>query len=273
MTKFVIINGFDRCGSSAISRTLNTHKGIELIMQPFNSGFIRENMYVPFESTGDVTQGVKFFEALRNGKLENSLIRSHWHHKFSSTLVAKEGQLHIIKTTINHFSQRWMNEYFPDIEVWGIWRNPQNIVESIMRNGFYGEWYSEAIALLIPTIEKEVELRKYYYPFINLLDTEAKKTAFLVAVRSYFFFQYLPNDRIIEFEEFAKDTNYLNKFLDFQNLDNISFENASNKELNIVGKAFKDTSKFDFTESEQEFMNIVFKPLIALFESKRKKND
>ena len=138
MGDFLIINGFDRSGTSAITRLLATHPKVELIMQPFNSGFIRKKMYSILEETDECRPEHVFFKALKNNEIKNELIDSYWHYEHSTTQHFKDGQLHIIKTTINHFTQKWMNENYPEIDVWGIWRDPKDIVDSIIRNKFYG---------------------------------------------------------------------------------------------------------------------------------------
>src|SRR5690606_25631938 len=127
-----ILNGFDRSGTSAISRLLAFHPQIELIMEPFNSAFIRDKMYQSLDENDRTRPEHHFFTDLSNNLLINDLIKYHWHKKYSSTYAYKEGKLHIIKTTINHFAQKWMADNFSQIDVWGIWREPHDIVDSII---------------------------------------------------------------------------------------------------------------------------------------------
>lgn len=268
MEQFVIINGFDRSGSSAITKLLATHPHVELIMQPFNSGFIRKNMYSILEETDEQSPEHVFFKALKNNKLKNDLIVSHWHYKYSTTQKFKEGQLHIIKTTINHFAQKWMIENYPEIDVWGIWREPNDIVDSIIRNKFYGEWYTEAIEQIVPTIRNIELLDKYYSEFITELDSLAKKTSFLVAVRSYFFFYYLKPELVIDYGKFNQDPNYLNLFLGYYDISSIDMSEKSSYDLNIIGEYETGKEKINYTEEEEIFMHKLFKPLKALVAEK-----
>ena len=46
----LILNGFDRCGSTAMARTLARHPEVEVLMQPFNSGSIRSKLSQPRKS-------------------------------------------------------------------------------------------------------------------------------------------------------------------------------------------------------------------------------
>ena len=57
----LILNGFDRCGSSAIARVLSKHPDIELIFQPFNSGNIRRIMYQIMSEQNAKEEDYRFF--------------------------------------------------------------------------------------------------------------------------------------------------------------------------------------------------------------------
>lgn len=270
MGQFVLVNGFDRSGSSAITRLLATHPNVELIMQPFNSGFIREKMYSILEETDEYSPEHVFFKALKNNRLNNNLINSHWHHKHSTTHEFKEGQIHLIKTTINHFSQKWMYENYPEIDIWGIWREPNDIVDSIIRNKFYGEWYEDALEQIIPTIRSTKLLDKHYSEFISELNSIVKKTSFLVAVRSHFFFYYLEPEFVIEYRKFEQDPNYLNFFLGHYKLSSTDLSENSSDDLNIIGKYTNKKVKIDYSQEEQSFMKKLFEPLKELVANRHK---
>lgn len=264
MSEFVIINGFDRSGTSAISRTLSSHPGMELIMQPFNSGFIRKNMYKVFSEEDESSDAFKFFRALEQNELDNSLIKSHWHFKFSSTQEFVPGKIHLIKTTINHLAQRWMKDNFPAIDVWGIWREPTDIVSSIMRNDFYGEWYEDGIVEILPTVKKEEELANTYLHFVDALQTNVQKTAFLLAVRTHFFMMHLDADKLLIFEEFNQNPAYLQIFTDYYALAKNDFAEPAKKDLNIIGQSMGANRGYDFKEEDAKFMKEIFTPIKKL---------
>ena len=268
---FVILNGFDRSGTSAISRTLSNHDQIELLMQPFNSSFIRKRMYEAFGNVKgkDMEEAIFFFEGLKNNHINNNLIKSEWYFKYSTTQEYVPGKIHIIKTTINHFAQKWMKENFPDIHVWGIWRDPKEIVSSIIRNNFYGNWYNEALELLKPTIETVDFLKENYLHLIASLNTDIKRTAFLIAVRTHFFLYYLDQDKLIDYAIFKKDAKMsLKSFCDFYNLKNIDFNEYSKKDLNIIGDPYIGQEEFMISSEEEEFINLVFKKINLLKKEK-----
>ena len=271
MSNFVILNGFDRSGTSAISKTLSYHPKTELIMQPFNSGFIRKKMYEVFGDieSKEVEEARIFFNNLLEKKINNELIKSEWHFKFSSTQNYVPEKLHIIKTTINHLAQKWMKENFLDIHVWGIWREPKEIVSSIMQNNFYNEWYKEAVISLKKTIRSVDFLKENYFHLIEFLDTDVKRTSFLIAVRTHFFLYYLDSDKLIDYSIFVKDANRgLQFFCDFYKLNDFDFNKYSKNDLNIVGKSYKSSRKFFFSESELAFMNTIFKNINNLKKEK-----
>lgn len=260
-SNFILINGFDRSGTTAITRLLAMHQNVELIMHPFNSGFIRKKMYEILDETDKEGPEHIFFSDLANNKLNNDLINSHWHDKYSTTKQYQAGKLHIVKTTINHFAQKWMVDHYSEIDVWGIWRDPKEIVNSIVRNGFYDEWYNDAIKQIIPTVKTAPILQKIFGRYITDLNTIAKKTAFLIAVRNYFFFKYLVPERVLNYEIFKNDANYLNKFINNYNYSAYDFSKKASEDLNIVGNYNKQKKEVVYTEAEVAFFDQIFLPL------------
>ncbi len=257
----VIINGFDRSGTSAISKILSSHEDVELIMQPFNSGIIRENMYKPFNEP-DTNEAYKFLEGLLNQDIKEEYIHSHWHFNHSTVKEFHQDKLHLIKTTINHFAQLWVKKKFPTIDVWGIWRKPENIISSIFANDFYGKWYSNAIEEIAPTVKNEPILCNFY-KYIALLDSDVKRAAFLLTVRSYYFLYHLDSDKLLDFELFKDDTTYLKKFTSYYSLQVHNTKDISNLDLNIIGEK-RIKSRIDFNEDDSAFMEEIFSSLIIL---------
>lgn len=268
---FVLINGFDRSGTSAISRTLGSHQETEIIMQPFNSGFIRRKMYEIFgqSASAEIDEATRFFRDLKNEKINNDLINSHWHYRYSSTEEFVPDKMHIIKTTINHFAQLWMKENFPEIDVWGIWRKPKEIVNSIMSNNFYGEWYENGIYSIRGAVESVQFLRNNYLQFMDFLDSDSKRVAFLLAVRTHFFLVYLDKDKLIDYGSFRMDANRsLDYFCKFYGLTKMNFNKFSKNDLNITGKSFNSKNKFKFSNSDNGFMDSIFKHINSLKKEK-----
>lgn len=134
-----ILNGYDRSGTSAISRILAKHPDIELIFRPFNSGPVRKKMYSIWDKSTPTEIDNSFFKKLEEGILDADYFVSGWHEKFSTVENSfKENKLHVIITNINHFTVEWVSKYYPKIEQWAIWRDPIMILNSCVKNEFYG---------------------------------------------------------------------------------------------------------------------------------------
>lgn len=263
----LVLNGFDRSGSSAISQTLAQHPQIELIFQPFNSGSIREKMYEIMEAGNASAADQRFFEALEEGYLEESYIASQWHYKYSTVRQLQPGRLHLIKTTINHFTAEWQQEHFPQLGLWGIWRDPMAILRSLLENDFVEAWYQDAFKAILPSLNKRSYL-KPYQNFLDQLDDAASLGAFLIAVRSHYFFEQLPQPRILFYEDFIQQPNKaLSKITKHYGLDDFDFEAASKADWNVKGKAFKrQKSKADLPNKAK--LEALFAPLRALIATK-----
>lgn len=263
----VLLNAFDRSGSSAISRTLAKHPQIELIFQPFNSGSIRQKMYEILEPGNASVADKRFFQALEQGHLDESYIKSQWHYKYSTTRELQPGRLHLIKTTINHFTAEWQLQYFPKLGLWGIWRDPMAILKSLLENDFVEAWYRDGLQSILPSLEQRPYLAPYL-DFVDQLDDAASLGAFLIAVRSHYFFQHLPASNILFYQDFVEQPNTaLSKLTRSYGLADFDFEAASKEDWNVKGKAFHRK------KAAQELPNKVkiealFAPLRALIATK-----
>jgi hypothetical protein len=243
LTNNVVLNGFDRSGSTAISRTLAQHPDIELIMHPFNSGSIRKKLYQILDERNVSAEDVDFFAKLERGELEKSYIKSEWHPRHSTVADFVPGRLHVLKTTLNHFTISWIARAFPRIEMWGIWREPLDILSSILRNGFNEKWYRGAIEEIGPTVRNSPVLAPVFAHQLDRLDNEARKTAFLIAVRTYFFFHHLDRRKQIVHEHFRRDRNAaLAPFVSYFGLRPYDFATVEDEDLNVVGLRFDGAS-------------------------------
>lgn len=266
-----ILNGFDRCGSSAISRTIATHPDIEIIMQPFNSGSIRQKLYQVIDDGNATKQDFAFFHQLEEGVLDRTYIKSSWFEKFSSTLTFLEGKLHLIKTTQNHFTIAWVKQNFPLIESWGIWRDPYDTLASLVRNDFHTRWYAGAAAELAKTVRQEEQLRSAYAKYLNCLESSVQEMAFILSVRTWFYFQHVDPGKVISYDAFVRDANQaLSHLLDYFQLRPHKFGDSGESDLNIVGKKYiKESSYIDcIPESDRSACEQLFVPLYELAEAR-----
>ncbi len=265
----VIINGFDRSGTSAIVRTLAQHPQIEIFMQPFNSGPIRRRMNQVWDDCIADEADFRFFEELEARRIECDYIVSHWFERDSTTTKFIPNQLHLIKTTINHFAVRWISKNFPKLEQWAIWREPRDILASLIRNGFDDTWYSAAYEELVPTVHGEPWLQSRFSDFIERITHPHERMAFVIAVRNAFLIDNTRQGKILIFERFCSfGPNYLNGIVESYGLD--SFEFSVSGDLNIIGKAYdpgaSHTAVID--PASLEMIEAIFEPLRAVMDAK-----
>lgn len=271
-SNFIVLNGFDRCGSSAISKTLAKHPNNELIMHPFNSGFIRKSMYTPIEKSSYLSEADVFFNQLSKNKLNNEMIFSHWHKKHSTTQSYIPNKIHIVKTTINHFAQRWMNEKHRNIHVWGIWRDPYDIINSIKKNGFKESWYPDAMDKLKPTVASEEDLDLKFGKFFNQKLTDDQELALIFSIRSFFFFTHLPKNRLINYEIFKQNANDgLNHFSESYNLSDYNFNIGAQQDMNIIGDSYDPKKNIKLNDEVKLSIEPMLNPLIELYNNKFQK--
>jgi hypothetical protein len=228
---YVIINGFDRSGTSAISRCIAAHPDVELIMQPFNSGSIRQKMNITLNSDTASIADKDFFTGLAANKISEKYIQSEWYYKHSTSRSYIPGKLH------NHMAQKWMVDNFPSLDVWGIWRDPYANLNSILVNEFHSQWYEGAFAELKGVVNKSNLLAPIFSDFYkDDLEVE-QQLALIYSTRSYFFFYYLNRDKLINYEDFTKNANTsINKFLEYYQLGAIDLKDVARRDLNIIGK-------------------------------------
>ncbi|MFW5803670.1 MAG: hypothetical protein ACOCWG_00395 [bacterium] len=213
-------------------------------------------------------------EILESEKELNEIITGYLNYQISqsvsSLLIPVESINQLTKTwyqrtkKILKITKKWMKDNFPDIDVWGIWREPEDIVESIIRNGFYGKWYPEGVKEVTPTIRNEPELKKHYENLLGQVNNEIRNTAFLLAARTHFFLKYLDKDKLIIYEKFKKDPNHLLKFTRYYGLSDSDFSDMAAKDLNITGKMTKTKQADMFEQADKEFMDKIFEPIKKL---------
>lgn len=260
----LILNGFDRCGSTAIARTLARHPEIEVIMQPFNSGSIRSKLYHLMNDELATPADIRFFKMLEAGQLDTSYIQSDWHRKHSTVGAFEPGKLHVLKTTLNHFSAAWVNERFPGIEQWGIWRDPMEMLASLIRNGFHEKWYNDSMPQLAQTVRQSELLRPVFAEFLDSLDNHVRLTGFVLAVRTFFYFSHISGMNVLQYERFVDNPNHCFAYLmEHFELAPFDFGCHSDCDLNVVGKVYEAGADHRdiLPRVDRAFLSAVFSPL------------
>lgn len=266
----LIINSFDRSGSNAVIKVLAQHPDIEYFMNPFNSTNIRKRTNENLTSENATEEDYRFFKDLEAQKLEESYIKSKWFYTHSTTTKFEQGKLHILKTTLNHLSTEWVQKNFPGIEMWGIWRNPFDIIASIIRNNYYKAWYKGFIEQIVHTVKTNPELSEIFSSYLPLLDTDTKRLSFILSVKNYYFFDKLSLQKVINYDHFIIDPNAaLQPFLKYFHLSQFVFQKADN-DLNIVGKTYEPGKHYRayIPENEIDSIQKILSPLDELVTKK-----
>ena len=267
MKDVIILNSFDRSGSSAVIKILSQNPSIEILFQPFNSGNIRSIMYEEMNEINAKKEDYLFFENMQKGSINTDYIKSEWFYKHSSTLVYKPNQLHVIKTTLNHLTIKWMKNHFPSINMWGIWRNPYDIGTSILRNDFFSSWYKKDVEKLIKTVNSSDEFN-FFKDIINLLNDDIDYLFFMISFRSWYYFKFLKKENLINFHNFIEDLNLeLNMFTNNYGLNKFDFVNK--RDLNVIGKKYKKNESYrNLIKCKEKKIKLILEPLEVLMKEK-----
>lgn len=264
-----ILNGFDRSGSTAISRVLSEHPDIELIVQPFNGGSIRKKLFQVLDDRNTDDADRRFFAELEEGRLDTSYIKSDWHAIHSTVPQFVENRIHLIKTTQNHLTVKWVSTHFPKIEQWGIWREPLEILASLVRNGFHVAWYSVGFEELAQTVSSNDELREVFGPLTSHATNDISRMAFIIATRTWFYFRHINPEKVIIYERFLEDrTSELARVTSYFGLKDFRFPQDSSSDLNLVGKSYQAGARHlsEVPAADIRTAERMFEPLRVVYE-------
>jgi hypothetical protein len=233
-----LICGFDRAGTSVVSRALARHPQVELFMQPFNSGPVRRKMNEIWTNETATSEDIKFFRGLETGNLVQEYIRSDWFER-STTRDFIPGKIHVVKTTLNHFVTGWSQRSFPGIDHWAVWRDPMDILASLVRNGFIDAWYSGAIDEIQPAIVSDRELTCRFGRTVETVKGNLQaEAALIIAVRTFALFREIPASRVISFDRFVRaPIDECARFFSAYDLCSIAIDPSD--DANIAGKRYE----------------------------------
>jgi len=249
------------------------HPQIELLFQPFNSGSVREKMNQILSDEVVAAEDVFFFSELNSGRLWREYIVSEWFEKHSTTREIDPGAVNIIKTTINHLSIAWIQKNFQNIFFWGIWRNPYDVLASLLRNDFYSKWFVGAEGDLAKTVrQNEAFFVNDFIDLSSLIEQRpARAMAYIIAVRSYFYFSYLKSGQLFNYEQFRQDANTeLGKMGTAYNLKHYHWTDSTRSDLNVIGSSWSpgQNHRHGIPLEDREYVALAFKPLFHLMKDR-----
>ena len=270
-TSLVFLVGFDRSGTSAVSKTLAMHPKIELLWRLFNSGPIRAKMNTILNEESITFEDTAFLKGLENGRINLEYVKTPFHLK-TSTVGENfaEGHLHVLISNINHFASPWIAANHPLIEHWLLWRNPYHILQSCVENDFISTWYGGALNEVLDAVRGNELLMKEFGWCIEGLSNDWRITAFLIAVKNSIMLSVTGEKRVLDYDVFKENPNLalsplLSRFnlsidFDFSSALEIDLNTIPSKEPYVKGKKVKLT----IPSEQHEFLYKIFSPLFKM---------
>lgn len=221
-----------------VARVLAKHPAVELIFQPFNSTNVRRRMYQVWDDGVALPEDAAFLQGLAENRLDEGYIVSHWHARHSTVRAFVPGHLHVVKTTLNHLTARWMARRFPGLAMWALWRDPLAILSSVLRNGFFQEWYGDAaVDALSETAAAHPAEFGAYAELRPDPGSDAQKTAYLIGARSYFLFRHVAPEHVVRYERVLADPNAeLGRVLRAAGQPPFDFTPFVHTDYNVIGR-------------------------------------
>lgn len=261
--QFCLLEGFDRCGSSMIARVLAHHPEVNLLFQPFNNTEVTKTQWQCWKSNEAHPETERFLESLLQGKIEHAYIQSDWFRNYSSSQEVKQG-LNIIKDTKMHFKAEWLRQRFPEMKVYGIWRQPEEILHSLVRNGFHKTWYDYLTPELLQHAIRSYESLTPYAFLLEKNLAEYEVMAIGIALRTEVLLQSVSQDNWLVYENVVHEPNQVfNQFLKRFNLPAYDFSSTMQNDFNVAGtfSAEKTSWKDFFSAQQQQNIALIFKHL------------
>ena len=263
VSKFLLLNSFDRSGSTLISKALEQHPKVENLFNPFNATVFRRkfmDVWPSPESAESEIEGKRLLSLLLKGDFKNPSFKSKVYLEHSSTFELKES-LYIMKTTNFQMKTSWFIQEYPVIPYYALIRNPLDILTSLVRNDFHTQWYGGwAYKELVSCVQNNPA---FNIP-LNLLklEDEIEQMAAIIGVLNNEMLKCLPQSNIIKYEDIIQDPNKeLNLLLEKYNFSKFDFSSSFSNSVNSSGKAFdgKRHSKEIFSSKQIEKYISIFK--------------
>ena len=238
--QLLILNGFDRSGTSFIGGLLSRHPQINYFFQPFSSTEIHKTQYQIWEAGHRAPAVESFIRSMQNGCIEQGFVASDWFDRFSNFDLDGQRALGLIKETKLHTKIDWLRSAFPDVAVYGIWREPRAVLCSLLRNGFHRKWYGDSAFEATCTLIRGDQRLHRFIPFLYEQLAEEARMALTFAVRTQLMVTGLSPECWLRYEEVLADPDeVLNGFCKQFGLDGFRFSDWCNEDYNVVGLPYQ----------------------------------
>jgi hypothetical protein len=264
--RIMIINGFDRSGTSYVGGVLEHHPDVKYFFQPDNGSPLHRRQWEYWEEGIYDERSYAFMKELGNGRINQDYIVSDWFKKYGCGEYNLDPQkLNLIKSTKLHLKVRWLRQ-FKHTEVMAIIRDPRATVASLVRNDFHTRWYGPKDYEAACRLVAERPLRDAAELGIAPPGTAPSPTrliSFLVLVRTAYMCHDLGwrKERIIFYEHAVKDPDgYLTGML---GLSKFAVSRFAENDFNIIGDTFRGISRGwqSLRTAEREEVDEILTPL------------
>lgn len=228
----VLLNGFDRSGSSMMAQLLGAHPGAALVFHPFNSTEVHRDQWRIWSPTEAHPSTLGFWNALRQARLDRSYLRSHWHDAHGHWPDTTPHTI-FVKDTKLHFHLDWLRAQVPQLRIQGIWRAPEDILGSLTHNGFHETWYGgEHYQTLLDHWPVDLEaLRSVAARAADAVE----RMAVMIAARTAWFFARLRPEAVLCYRSIVSNPNELRRV--FAEATDFDFGPLARRDHNVSGVA------------------------------------
>ncbi len=262
--KILLLNGFDRCGSSLIGGLLAQHPDAAYFFQPFNRTEVHDSQHRIWAEDEEHPATEKFLSEFLEGEVDDGFLGADLFRKHSSAHAPRPEGLNVIKETKVHFKAAWIQRRFPAMEVRGIWRDPRGILCSLLRNDFATSWYGKpAFDAIAATVRSTPELDAYL-PMLDERLEPYEEVALVIAARTHYFAQSIPRNDWTCYEELLLDCNgVLGDLIQPFGLAPFDFEPHLCRDHNVSGSPSlgQDLWRTYFSAQQLKRLDRIFEPL------------
>jgi len=238
--QLVVLNGFDRSGTSFIGGMLARHPQVNYFFQPFSSTDIHRAQYEIWGDEDGSPAAESFLRSMREGRIERDFIASDWFDRFSEYDLEDNRGIGIIKETKLHTKIDWLRRTLQGIEIYGIWREPVAVLCSLLRNGFHRKWYGSPAFEKTCSLIRQDERLFMYKQFMNESLGEEARMALIIAVRTQLMISGLGPDKWLVYERVLSDPDdELNRFCRNFGLNEFGFSSRRHKDFNVIGLRYQ----------------------------------
>jgi len=238
--KLLILNGFDRSGTSYIGGLLARHPDVNYFFQPFSSTQVHETQFEVWRKGFCAPEPERFLDSIQNGGLDCGFISSDWFDRYSSYSFDANRKVALIKDTKLHAKIGWLKGAFPEAVVYGIWRDPMAVLYSLIRNRFHLKWYGdEAFKKSVELIRTDPRLEIFMEHIKKPLCQEARM-ALIIAARTQLMMLELEDGEWLFYEEISEDPNSgLNSLCCRLGMSDFDFSRLIKKDYNVIGLPYQ----------------------------------